>query len=234
MRTLLLRLKGPQQSWGVTSRYRTRESGREPSKSGVLGLLAAADGRPRGADLRDLVGMTFGVRVDQPGRLMVDYHTARLQGAANSALSNRHYRADAAYTAAVAGPASLIDGLAQAVEAPRFALYLGRRSSPAPVDLLGGVLDGDDVESALRDLTAAPWLASEWHRKDSARRVFLPLARDARPGEVGENVQDVPVSFAPQHRTYSSRGVVRPDPVVVENPHGRVQTDPFFQTVQEG
>lgn len=234
MSILLLRLKGPQQSWGVASRYRTRESGQEPSKSGVLGLLAAADGRPREADLRDLVSMAFGVRVDQPGRLMVDYHTARIEGAANSALSNRHYRVDAAYTAAVAGPAALIEGLAEAVDAPRFPLYLGRRSSPAPVDLMGGVVDGDDVESALRDLSAAPWLASKWHRMESAQRVFLPLARDARPGEAGENVQDVPVSFDPRHRTYSSRGVMRPDPVVVENLQGRVQADPFLQTVKEG
>ncbi|MEL0526021.1 CRISPR-associated protein Cas5, partial [Neisseria gonorrhoeae] len=57
MSVLLLRLKGPQQSWGVSSRYRTREAGQEPSKSGVVGLLAAAEGRPRDADLQDLADL---------------------------------------------------------------------------------------------------------------------------------------------------------------------------------
>lgn len=234
MSTLLLRLKGPQQSWGTSSRYRTREAGTEPSKSGVIGLLAAAQGRPRDADLTDLVGMTFGVRVDQPGRLMVDYHTAKAAGAKNAALSWRHYRVDAAYTAAVAGPNELIASLVDAVESPQFPLFLGRRSCPVPVDLVGGVAAGEDVEGVLRDLTVAPWLAAEWYRKESPQTVYLPLARDARPGEVGETVQDAPVSFDPRRRLYNGRAVVRPEPVKVHNQQGTADSDPFFQTVREG
>ena len=45
MMTLLLRLAGPMQSWGTASKFRERDTGREPSKSGVVGLLAAALGR---------------------------------------------------------------------------------------------------------------------------------------------------------------------------------------------
>lgn len=234
MSVLLLRLKGPQQSWGVSSRYRTREAGQEPSKSGVVGLLAAAEGRPRDADLQDLADLEFGVRVDQPGKLMSDYHTARVPGAANSSLSTRHYRVDAAYMAAVAGSAELIEALAAAVDSPRFPLFLGRRACPAPVDLLCGVVDGDDVEAALRDLEASPWLASTWYRKEAPQQVILPLARDARPREVGDTVQDVPVSFDSRRRTYATRGVYRPAPVLVENLDGQAETDPFFQTAKAG
>ena len=45
--TLLLRLQGPMQSWGTTSRFDERDTQLEPSKSGVLGLVCAAIGRDR-------------------------------------------------------------------------------------------------------------------------------------------------------------------------------------------
>jgi len=47
MPTLLLRLVGPMQSWGTTSRFDQRDTGKEPSKSGVIGLVAAALGIDR-------------------------------------------------------------------------------------------------------------------------------------------------------------------------------------------
>lgn len=47
MPTLLLRLVGPMQSWGTTSRFDQRDTGKDPSKSGVIGLLAAAMGIDR-------------------------------------------------------------------------------------------------------------------------------------------------------------------------------------------
>ena len=47
MATLLLRLAAPLQSWGSDSKFETRKTDREPTKSGVVGLLAAALGLPR-------------------------------------------------------------------------------------------------------------------------------------------------------------------------------------------
>ena len=44
MATLLLRLAAPLQSWGSDSKFETRKTDREPTKSGVVGLLAAALG----------------------------------------------------------------------------------------------------------------------------------------------------------------------------------------------
>ncbi len=55
MSTLLLRLAGPMQSWGTQSRFTERDTGREPSKSGVVGLLAAAVG------LAVVVALIYGV-----------------------------------------------------------------------------------------------------------------------------------------------------------------------------
>ena len=52
MPVLLMRLAGPMQSWGTQSRFLHRDTGREPSKSGVIGVLCAALGRPRDAALQ--------------------------------------------------------------------------------------------------------------------------------------------------------------------------------------
>ena len=46
MATLLLRLAAPLQAWGADSKFETRKTNREPTKSGVIGLLAAALGLP--------------------------------------------------------------------------------------------------------------------------------------------------------------------------------------------
>ena len=79
MATLLLRLAAPLQSWGADSKFEIRKTNREPTKSGVIGLLAAALGLARDDDqaLQRLNGLRFAVRVDQEGELLVDYHIAR-------------------------------------------------------------------------------------------------------------------------------------------------------------
>jgi CRISPR system Cascade subunit CasD len=77
MPTLLLRLVGPMQSWGTTSRFDQRDTGKEPSKSGIIGLLAAAMGidRREWDELKPLVNFSMGVRHDRSGVLKYDYQT---------------------------------------------------------------------------------------------------------------------------------------------------------------
>lgn len=77
MQTLLLRLEGPLQAWGVRSRWGERDTTAAPTKSGVIGLLGCALGLRRGDPaLRALSdGLRMGVRVDLPGTLLHDYHT---------------------------------------------------------------------------------------------------------------------------------------------------------------
>lgn len=76
MPTLLMRLHGPLQSWGTTSRFDERDTQLEPSKSGVVGLLCAALGRDRAEPVDDLAALRMGVRVDREGVPMRDYQTA--------------------------------------------------------------------------------------------------------------------------------------------------------------
>ena len=138
MTALVLRLAGPLEAWGTSSRFVRRESGREPSKSGVIGLLAAALGRRRTDSIEDLLGLRFGVRVDQPGKVVRDFQTARtLDGARSMPLSNRFYLGDAAFVAAVEADPALLDTLEHALRHPTYPLFLGRRSCPpaGPVTL---------------------------------------------------------------------------------------------------
>jgi len=67
MSTLLLRLAGPLQSWGVDAKFDRRGTERAPTKSGVIGLVAAALGRLRNESVEDIQALRFGVRVDREG-----------------------------------------------------------------------------------------------------------------------------------------------------------------------
>lgn len=218
--TLLMRLAGPMQSWGTSSRFTRRATDYAPSKSGVLGMLAAAKGLRRTEPLTELLGVRFGVRIDQPGSMLRDFQTSRPLDdvKANATLAERFYLSDAVFLAAVEGEAALIDGLAEALVRPRFQLFLGRRSCPPSERVLIGT-QRRSLESALHD---HEWLAASHHRRREGPRVQLQVVRDAGPGEAGDTVRDEPVSFDPRHRRYEWRQVVR-RPVTVHNPDARPQ-----------
>ncbi|WP_229117654.1 type I-E CRISPR-associated protein Cas5/CasD [Enemella evansiae] len=215
----MLRLAGPLQSWGDGSRFQYRNSRRAPTKSGVLGLLAAAQGRRRTDSIEDLLNLRFGVRVDQPGVVMTDYQTAHTRGPDKApVVSYRQYLADAAFVAGVEAEPTVVETLAAAVRRPRFPLFLGRRSCPLSGRLFLGVRDGD-LESGLAD---EGWVAAEWHRRRQPRRVDLPFYFDSPQGR--ESVRDNPVSFSPARRQYEWRTVANSH-VTKENPDGRPDRD---------
>lgn len=164
--TLRLWLAGPLQSWGTSSRFEVRTTDLWPSKSGVVGLLAAALGRPRTAEIDDLAALRFGVRAVHPGTVLRDFHTAGAgfdaggvavaSGAApRGIVSQRYYLQDAAFVVGLEGPdRAFLKQLRDAVEAPHWPLALGRRSCP-PADPL---VDPNAIADApLRDALAEKW-----------------------------------------------------------------------------
>lgn len=226
MTVLLLRLDGPLQAWGDSSRFVRRHTRREPTKSGVIGLLAAAQGRRRTDPIEDLAALRFGVRVDQRGRIQRDFQTAiRRSGAkpASMPLSYRYYLADAAFVAGVEGDAELLHGLDEALRTPTFPLYLGRRACPpSDAEVSLGVQD-TSLEGALRSQT---WLARDWYRRQQGRTVHLDVLVDAEPGTPdAETTRDVPLSFDPTRREYGWRDVLRLAPVEMANEIGRNEPD---------
>lgn len=208
------------QSWGDSSRFANRNTRREPTKSGVLGLLAAAQGRRRTDEVEDLLALRFGVRTDQPGTIMRDFHTAHDREGNSMPLSNRYYLADAVFVAAVSGDESLLEALDAAIREPGFPLYLGRRSCPVVGKISLGLREGDLID----ELDAEPWHASAWHRKRSAPRVRLDVMVDAEEGQVGDVIRDVPLSFNPERRLYGWR-TVQSFGVEKDNPDGTDEPD---------
>ena len=155
MATLLLRFAAPLQAWGIDSKFETRNTEREPSKSGVIGLLAAALGykRTEPEKLEVLNALRFGVRVDQEGKLLRDYHTARSDK--SSYVTNRYYLSDAVFLVALEGEESLLKKLEYAVSHPAFPLYLGRRACPPTVPLCLGLRASGLLETLQKEAPLA-------------------------------------------------------------------------------
>ncbi len=221
MSTLLLRLAAPLQAWGTDSKFEVRDAGREPSKSGVVGLLAAALGRRRDEDLSDLNALRFGVRVDQEGRLLKDFHMAH--SVDDSFRTTRYYLADACFLVGLEGERAFLQQLADALKHPYFPLFLGRRSCPPsqplfpydPLDTkkkLEAIVE-KDLLSALRE---EQWQASEHMQKKLEASSKLRIRVDALPNEIGAaKIRDSAYSFDPHHRRYGYRNVIEPDSVVL-------------------
>jgi CRISPR system Cascade subunit CasD len=222
---VVLRLAAPMQSWGSSSRFARRTTNTEPTKSGVLGLVAAAHGMRRSDPLESLLRLRYAVRVDQPGQLLRDFHTAQRPHHERDGsitwkalpLSQRYYIADAVYLAVLEGEDQLVRGIDEALRRPEFPLFLGRRSCPPAGPVALGVREYD-LDTAL---TQEPWLASRHEqRRQRSTRVRLATVRDARDSETPtELIQDSPMSFDPNHRQYAWRAVIR-DQVEITNPHG--------------
>lgn len=143
------------QSWGLQSRFNRRETGYEPSKSGILGLLCAALGRDRSEPLDDLSGLRMGVRVDREGELRFDFQTAEDVARANGQgremeISWRYYLADAVFLVGLEGDHEILTRAEAAVRNPTWPLALGRRSyvPSRPVFLPDG-LRQESLETAL-------------------------------------------------------------------------------------
>lgn len=212
--TLLLRLAGPMQSWGTQSRFSERDTGREPSKSGVVGLLCAALGRPREVPVDDLAALRMGVRVDREGTLQIDFQTAggthrqgerygvvRADGTAGgTVVSRRAYLADADFLVGLEGDdLALLRQLDAALAAPRWPLCLGRKSfvPGVPVHLPGGGLrPGLDPRAAL---------LGEPSPGGGRRRLVLEATDGATTADIRH---DQPVGAAFAHRQFMPRAIV--------------------------
>ena len=240
MSGLVLRLAAPLQSWGEHSAFADRDTLRFPTRSGLIGLFASAQGMRRGESLSRYDPLRLTVRVDRPGITLSDFHTVgggrarngtvltaeggRRSPATATIVTRRHYLSDAVFVVAVEGEDEVLQPLAAALAKPHWQPYLGRRSCPPDQPLLLRAGAGDPVG-------------------DLATKVPVPrhLRRDpdggVHPGEldfvfegarddatVMTELADVPDSFARLDRRYRTRAVsVTAQPVPGELWIGRPQ-----------
>lgn len=171
---LLLTFYAPLASWGDIAVGEIRGSWDRPSRSAVLGILAAGLGVDRlDQEQHDALDRGYGVavRLDAVGPSMVDYHTVqtvsqavvkRVSGSPRrigleaeepgTLLSRRTYRQDSLATVAIwarDGARWTLRELADAVLRPTYTLYAGRKSNPFGLPLNPEVVSAGSLAVAL-------------------------------------------------------------------------------------
>ena len=215
--TLFLRLAGPMQSWGTSSRFQLRRTDDYPSKSGVLGLLLCAMGVRREDSPRELlplVALRMGVRVDRGGVIGWDYHTAGAKIGIRSAdgkikrtastgefetlLSRRQYLYDASFLVALQGPKETIAACAIALDNPVWPVFLGRKCCVPGEQVLLGTGSFDALNDALSYVPWQPRINAIDRNDRSATRtldIFIEHPPGSPPPECARLVYDGPRAF---------------------------------------
>ena len=227
--TLFLRLAGPMQSWGTQSKFQLRRTDMFPSKSGVLGLLLCTRGVLRSEThkyLPELNGLKMGVRIDVPGTVGQDYHTAgakigirqpkdgKIKRTASTKLpepqlSRRQYLFGASFVVALQGEPETIALCAAALQSPIWPPYLGRKSCIPSEPIFAGTGRFDTLEAALESrpckmMRIAPDFDDEPVYQDQECWIESPSAdRTAK----SRDVYDTPQRFG--YWNYQSRRIVR-------------------------
>jgi len=174
---LLFQLYGPMASWGDVAVGDMRPTFDHPSKSAVLGLVAAALGLKRSNRKYQRIlaeSYHFAVRLESPGVMLRDFHTAQVPSGSlpayietrrdelsiveaddNAITSKRDYRCDARATICLWSisnePKWSLSELAETLRAPSFVLYLGRKSCPLSLPLHPQVVEATSLRAAFQE-----------------------------------------------------------------------------------
>ena len=214
MPTLLLRLAGPLQSWGVESKFENRRTEKLPTKSGVTGLVASALGRQRNESIEDLSDLQFGVRADQPGKVICDFHTAK-KDEKTSYISYRYYISDGIFVAGLYGEdRAFLEKIDNALKHPAYPLFLGRRSCPVTLPLTLGIVDLPLLD-ALKDHELKPEI------KNPQSPLIVEIEEE---GSSMRMVKDKALSFDPKYRKFGYR---KCGELVVGNENAETEHDPL-------
>ncbi len=216
---LAFHLEGTLQSWGERGRWTIRDTANEPTKSGVIGLFAACLGWgiENDAEIAELATtVRLGVRVDRPGRGLVDFHT--VAGGVMSAegkikftetthepevvVSRRSYLADASFLVVVSGRADRLDRLEKAMLDPVWPPFLGRKSCPPSLPIVPRRLEAQGIEDCLRRI---PWTPRGAEEPPDKLRAVVEVDQTRAMTGLGllHRRQDVPRSFV--YRLYDTR-----------------------------
>lgn len=166
MKTIIIKFSGPLQSWGIGSNFENRDTSRYPTKSAVIGMICGAFGyrRDETEKIQRLNELFFGVRIDQKGTLLKDYHIAKSEN--QTYVTNRYYLQDAVFLVMISHEdSSWVETMAKALISPVFPPYMGRRSAPVDSEFFQGIVE-DDLLSTIQTYQ---WQASEWYQKKLLR-----------------------------------------------------------------
>jgi len=206
---LALLLDGPMQSWGHVSRFERRTTALHPTRSGVIGLIAAALGiNKHGPDEAEQIARFASLNVttvllphhdrsgaELPIRRLEDYHTVtgirRASGKVDkdaTAQTYRHYLLDARFGVLLEGAEDLLEEIAAALRNPRWGVFLGRKCCLPANPLL---------------ITISPSRAKAWcemlrctgHSGEEPEERFDRIIEVAATDSGADMIEDTPVGF---------------------------------------
>lgn len=211
---LVICLRAPLASFGDNAGNAERGTSDMPTRSALIGLAAAALGIERedvNGQAQLAASLVTAAALYQRGYPLADFHTFQslhqaAKGAATRAealrkrahietsISRRHYRADGlwqgAYRLSDTVEAGLtLQDLQQAFEAPRFVLYLGRKSCPLSHPLVPCIISAETVVEAFRSQFSG--VSDTADRQDRSHLQVVSV----------EQAADGPASNRPQIRT---------------------------------
>ncbi|WP_283583638.1 type I-E CRISPR-associated protein Cas5/CasD [Limosilactobacillus difficilis] len=209
MKTLIIRLAAPLQSYGNEAAFNRRTSYHFPSKSAMVGMIAAALGYRR--DDKRIPGLNdlqMAVRIDQPGQTLTDFQIVEYnRKSAKRSLSYRDYLQDAIFVLGVGGEDEEITEVYRALRYPKFQLCFGRRANVPAGPLKMKIFNDQDPVTVLK---TCEWQASKWYQRQYKRPIYsAEIIADAKliPGKRSELVKDKVGSFSQRRRLHIYRSV---------------------------
>ncbi len=181
MKLIKFTLSAPLQSWGEDARWDQRTTAAMPAKSAVIGLLGCCLGIPRGDEKLNQLNdqLMIAVRADRPGRVMTDYHTVQGTGGVflnaegkprsggDTIITPKQYLQDARFTVFLWGNEETLVSCFQAMEHPKWAVYLGRKSCVPAVPVRPEWVEAGSPEEVVKIFSpeerkhSAPWVQVE-------------------------------------------------------------------------
>lgn len=233
MKHLALYLRAPLQSWGASSKFGDRGTIDAPTRSGLLGLIAAACGIDKNDEARDSEWLARATKLSltvfafRRGDRMTDYHTVgarydkddpwerrmipvTAEGKPRGTdLTNRDYLMDSVFGVALSGDDALVGEMAEGLANPVWGVWLGRKNCIPTEPILVGVFDSDDAARKALDARLRASLERGGGKvagKHEDEAVKFDLV-EADANEAEETLLDVPVSF--NRREYHARRIRR-------------------------
>lgn len=235
MKHLALYLRAPLQSWGASSKFGDRGTIDAPTRSGLLGLIAAACGIDKNDEARDrewlarAAKLSLTVLAFRRGDRMTDYHTVGARYDKDDPWqkrmiptkaedgkpkdypteTHRDYLTDSVFGVVLAGDDALVGEMSEGLTNPVWGVWLGRKSCVPTEPILVGVFDSDDAARNALDARLRASLERGGGKvagKRDDEAVKFELV-EAAADEADETLLDVPVSF--NRREFHARRIRR-------------------------
>lgn len=213
---------GPMQSWGTDSRFQRRMTQGHPSKSAVIGMIAAAMGIDRELSerlepLASLAMSTFLLPKRKHSIRLLDYHTVgggynkkthplRIPPKAsggpsdNAVVTTREYLTEARFGVLLCGKHDLISEVSKALADPQWGIWLGRKCCIPATPVLIGAFDS-------RGTTFSQLLLAAGLDTSLPETSFDRTEESQATMAEAHGVNDVPVRFNANNREFQMRYV---------------------------